>query len=78
LNSTTMDQLGLAQSLLAARSADPIRAALAFLQARMTLQALVRAFEQGFLILAVLFCLSMSLVMLLKRPVSTASAGGAH
>jgi MFS transporter, DHA2 family, multidrug resistance protein len=78
LNSNTLEQLGVAQGLLGARSANPLEASLMLLQGRMLLQALVRAFEQGFLVLTIVFCLSMVLVLFLKRPLATAVPAGAH
>jgi MFS transporter, DHA2 family, multidrug resistance protein len=78
LNPNTLEQLGTAQSLLGARSSNPLEAALTLLQGRMTLQALVRAFEHGFMLLTVVFCLSTALVFFLKRPLATSPAAGAH
>ena len=45
---------------------------------RISSQALVRAFNQGFVTLAVLFLLSLGLVLLLRRPDPQVAPAGGH
>ncbi len=74
----------LAQEQLAAlRSAaatlpDPEQSALSILSLRVQLQALIKAFNDGFLMVAALFAAGILLVLLLKRPEPGVKIEGAH
>lgn len=74
----TMDQLGLLRANLAGRVADPTAAATGILGLRIANQALIRAFNQGFMQLALIFGFALFLVFLLRRPKvgSNAEPGG--
>ncbi|MGZ3457625.1 MAG: DHA2 family efflux MFS transporter permease subunit [Archangium sp.] len=75
---TTQQQLASTQAMLAGHVSDPVSAAYGLLQSRIAGQALVRAFNSGFLMLTVAFALSLMLVMLLKKPIPGVSIEGAH
>jgi DHA2 family multidrug resistance protein len=75
--SVAQDQLRAAQAALG-RLWDPAGAALSSLQARLDLQALVRAFNEGFTTLAVVFLLSLGMVFLLRKPKDAVVVQGAH
>ena len=62
------DQLGNAQASLGARTWDSYGAALSSMSGRLSLQAVVRAFNENFLALAMVFALSLTVVFLLKKP----------
>ena len=57
-----------AQGALGARAWDSYGAALSSLSGRLSLQAVVRAFNENFLALAMVFALSLTVVFLLKKP----------
>jgi DHA2 family multidrug resistance protein len=61
------EQLGAGQAGMV-RAWDPVGAALSSLGGRLSLQALVRAFNQNFTLLAVVFAMSLVVVVLLKKP----------
>jgi DHA2 family multidrug resistance protein len=75
--SVAQDQLRAAQGALG-RLWDPAGAALSSLQARLDLQALVRAFNEGFTTLAVVFLVSLGVVFLLRKPKVAVVVQGAH
>jgi DHA2 family multidrug resistance protein len=77
-SSVAHDQLRNAQAGLGARLWDPVGAALSSMQMRLDLQALVRAFNEGFTTLAVLFVASIAVVFCLKKPDSGVVIQGAH
>jgi DHA2 family multidrug resistance protein len=60
------------------RFTDPQAGALTLMQYRISQQALVRAFNQNYMELALVFALSLFLVLLLKRPRPGAAPQGAH
>jgi DHA2 family multidrug resistance protein len=59
-------------------SFDPLGGALSVLNLRVSSQALVRAFNDGFITLALLFLGSLVLLLLLRRPDPQVSPAGAH
>lgn len=73
----SMDQL---QQLTGAfrGQADPQAAALATLQSRINVQALIRAFDDGFMQLVFVFALGIVLAMLIKKARPGVTAGAAH
>jgi DHA2 family multidrug resistance protein len=76
---TTMTQLAQLQASVTGRSADARAAAVSILGERLSAQALVRAFEQGFVQLALAFAAAVVLVLLLRRPSLRSGADtGAH
>ena len=78
-NPLFQEQLRQAQGALA-RLPDPIQSGYALMAARLDTQALVRAFNSGFLMLAAAFALSLLLVLLLRKPKGNAAelAASAH
>ena len=74
----TQQQLAQLRGAVAGRVADPTAASWGILGLRMTTQALVRAFDQGFLALGILFAAGLVLVVLLKRPSGSMRAAGGH
>ena len=78
-NPLFQEQLRQAQGALA-RLPDPIQSGYALMAARLDTQALVRAFNSGFLMLAAAFALSLLLVLLLRKPKGNAAeiAAAAH
>jgi DHA2 family multidrug resistance protein len=78
-NPLFQEQLRQAQGALA-RLPDPIQSGYALMAARLDAQALVRAFNSGFLVLAAVFALSFFLVFLLRKPKGNAAeiAAAAH
>jgi MFS transporter, DHA2 family, multidrug resistance protein len=78
-NPLFQEQLRQAQGALA-RLPDPIQSGYALMANRLDLQALVRAFNSGFLTLAAVFALSLLLVFLLRKPKGNAAeiAAAAH
>jgi DHA2 family multidrug resistance protein len=78
-NPLFQEQLRQAQGALA-RLPDPIQSGYALMAARLDTQALVRAFNSGFLVLAAAFALSLLLVFLLRKPKGNAAeiAAAAH
>jgi DHA2 family multidrug resistance protein len=77
-SAVTQQQLRAAQGTFASRAWDAGSAALASLHARLDLQSLVKAFNEGFTTLAVMFLLSLAVVFLLKKPSSAVVVQGAH
>ena len=59
---------------------DPIQSGYALMASRLDTQALIRAFNTGFLVLAAVFALSLLLVLLLRKPKANAAeiAAAAH
>jgi len=78
-NPLFQEQLRVAQGAVA-RLPDPIQSGYALMASRLDLQALVRAFNTGFLTLAAAFAVSLFLVFLLRKPKGSAAelAAGAH
>ena len=78
-NPLFQEQLRQAQGALV-RLPDPIQSGYALMAARLDTQALVRAFNSGFLMLAAAFALSLLLVLLLRKPKGNAAeiAAAAH
>src|SRR5262245_21570805 len=78
-NPLFQEQLRMAQGAVA-RLPDPIQSGYALMASRLDLQALVRAFNTGFLTLAAAFAVSLFLVFLLRKPKGNAAeiAAGAH
>ena len=78
-NPLFQEQLRQAQGALA-RLPDPIQSGYALMAARLDAQALVRAFNSGFLVLVAVFALSFFLVFLLRKPKGNAAeiAAAAH
>jgi len=78
-NPLFQEQLRQAQGALA-RLPDPIQSGYALMASRLDTQALVRAFNSGFLMLAAAFAVSFLLVFLLRRPKENAAeiAAAAH
>jgi len=78
-NPLFQEQLRMAQGAVA-RLPDPIQSGYALMASRLDLQALVRAFNTGFLSLAAAFAVSLLLVFLLRKPKGNASeiAAAAH
>ena len=65
---TTMDQLAQLQASVTGRVPDARAAALSIIGLRMSAQALIRAFEQGLIQLAIAFAAAVLLVAFLRRP----------
>jgi hypothetical protein len=61
-----------------ASSFDALGGALSVLNLRASSQALVRAFNDGFIALALVFLVSLGLVLLLRKADPQVSAAGAH
>jgi MFS transporter, DHA2 family, multidrug resistance protein len=76
-NPILMEQLSGAQRGPLAGLFNPQSGALGMIQGRITVQALIKAFNQGFYSLAVLFVLAFFLVFLLKKPKPGILPGGA-
>jgi DHA2 family multidrug resistance protein len=57
---------------------DPLGGALSVLNLRVSSQALVRAFNDGFVTLAVVFLVALALVLVLRKPDPHVSGAGAH
>ncbi len=78
-NPLFQEQLRMAQGAVA-RLPDPIQSGYALMASRLDLQALVRAFNTGFLTLAAAFAVSLFLVFLLRKPKGNAAeiAAAAH
>jgi DHA2 family multidrug resistance protein len=72
------EQLGAAQAGLGSRLWDPLGAALSSIGGRLSLQALVRAFNQNFTLLALVFALSLGVVLLLKNPKGATELPAGH
>ena len=70
---TTIDQLRLLGGRLGSENA-----ALGVLSQRTSLQALTRAFNEGFMTLVVVFAVAGILVFLLKRPSAETAPAAAH
>ena len=73
-SATAIDQLRAAQGQLGARVYDAQQAALSLLGLRISGQALLRAFNQAFITLALFFLASLVLVLVLKKPQAGAKA----
>ncbi|HEY2513019.1 MAG TPA: hypothetical protein VGI39_19260, partial [Polyangiaceae bacterium] len=77
-HSAAQEQLRAAQAGVGARMWDSFGTALSVMQARINLQALVRAFNEGFSTLALAFLLSLAVVFLLRKPKENVVVEGAH
>ncbi|MGZ6076501.1 MAG: DHA2 family efflux MFS transporter permease subunit, partial [Myxococcaceae bacterium] len=66
-NPLFQEQLRQAQGAVA-RLPDPVQSGYALMASRLDAQALIRAFNSGFLVLAGVFALSFLLILLLRRP----------
>jgi DHA2 family multidrug resistance protein len=77
-NPVAQEQLMLIQRGVTARLADPQASAATILGLRVQLQALIKAFNEGFLMVASMFMLGLGLVLLLKRPQPGIKIEGAH
>ena len=77
-SSITMDQLSALRGRLMGQVTDPLMGAYALLQQRLTVQSLVRAFDDCFITVSILFFASLGLVLLLKRPGAGVKVEGAH
>ena len=78
-NPLFQEQLRQAQGAVA-RLPDPVQSGYALMASRLDAQALIRAFNSGFLVLAAVFALSLLLVLLLRKPKTNAAeiAAAAH
>jgi DHA2 family multidrug resistance protein len=72
------EQIRSAQAGLGAHAWDGYGAALTSISGRISLQALVRAFNANFLTLAALFAMSLMVVFLLKKPKGQVDVSAAH
>jgi DHA2 family multidrug resistance protein len=78
-NPVVLEQLSNMERGVGARLFDGRAGALAMMQGRLGLQALIKAFNQGFFSLAVAFAIAFALVFLLRKPKPGDSvAGAAH
>ena len=77
-NPIVQEQLAAMQAGVTGRLADPLASATSILGLRIQVQALIRAFNDGFLNVAVLFAAGVLLVFLLKRADPTVKIEGAH
>src|SRR5262249_44286704 len=77
-DANTLDQLQAMQGVMAGRVPDPQQSALAALSGRINLQALVRAFDDGFMELVFIFLAGMLLILLIKKAQPGVAAGAAH
>jgi len=77
-DNSTLEALGQAKRFLAGRVTDVVAASYATLQMRISQQALVRAFSQNFLLLAVMYFCLLVLVVFLRRPAGSRNAPGGH
>lgn len=75
---TTQEQLALLQRGVTARLPDPQGSAVTILGLRVQVQAMIKAFNQGFVTVAVMFAAGVFLVLLLKRPQPGVKIEGAH
>ena len=73
-----VEQLGAMKARFGSQVGDPLAAAYGALQGRVAVQALIRAFNDGFLTVAVVFFASLGLILLLKRPGMGIKIEGAH
>jgi DHA2 family multidrug resistance protein len=77
-DSTTMSQLAQLKRQVGTGVTDATAAAVAILARRISKESLVLAFDQGFLILAVVFTGTLALVFLLRRPHIGRAPGSGH
>jgi DHA2 family multidrug resistance protein len=75
---STTDQLGLLKGGLWGRVYDATQGALSVLQLRISLQSLVRAFEDGFWYLTAAFACGLVLLLLIRKPDPNVVLEGAH
>lgn len=75
---TTQEQLALLRANMAGKAYDTTAGALGVLNLRVLTESLVRAFNQGFLMLGIVFAVCLALVLLLRRPRGGAAPDGAH
>ena len=76
-NPIAQDQLAALKGV-AATLPDPTQSALSILSLRVQIQALIKSFNDGFLMVAALFAVGILLVLLLKRPEPGVKIEGAH
>jgi DHA2 family multidrug resistance protein len=76
-NPITVEQLGGLRGVFAG-GFDAGGSALQALQARLSTQSLIQAFDQGFRTLAAIFAVSLLVVLILKKPQAGAAPGAAH
>jgi DHA2 family multidrug resistance protein len=77
-NPIAQEQLTLLQRGVTARLADPAASAATIMGFRVQTQALIKAFNEGFLLVSALFMFALALVLLLKRPQAGLKIEGAH
>jgi DHA2 family multidrug resistance protein len=77
-NPIAQEQLALIQRGVTSRLADPAASAATILGLRVQVQALIKAFNEGFLLVSALFMFALALVLLLKRPQPGLKIEGAH
>jgi DHA2 family multidrug resistance protein len=77
-NPQMLQQLRMLSGLFVGRGIDPQAGALAVVQYRTNVQALVQSFNDGFVIAAGLFVMSLIFVFVIRKPVSSAPVAGAH
>jgi DHA2 family multidrug resistance protein len=77
-NPVAQEQVALVTRGVAAQLPNAAGSGYSILQLRIYLQALIRAFNHGFISIAILFALSVGLVLLLRRPAPGVKIEGAH
>ncbi len=77
-DNSTWEALGQTGRYLTGQVVDAAAASYGVLSARISVQALVRAFSQNFSLLAVTYFCLLGLVVLLRRPVGSRMASGTH
>jgi DHA2 family multidrug resistance protein len=77
-NPIAQDQLGAMKATLAARAVDPTAASWGAMTARLNVQALTLSFRDGFSTLALMFAVSLLVVLLLAKPSSGVDTRSAH
>ena len=74
----SVEQYGMLRGAMAGQTADATATAQAILAHRVGAEALIRAFNQGFVTLTFVFALSFVLIFMLKKAQPGAAAAGAH
>ena len=77
-DNATLEALAQVRRFLTGRVTDVVAASYGALSTRISTQALVRAFSQNFLLLAVMFFCLLALTLLLRRPAGSRAAPAAH
>lgn len=77
-NPLAMEQVNAIKARFMGQIADPLSAAYAALQGRVAVQAMIRSFNESFLMVSILFVLSLLLLFWLKRPGAGVKIEGAH